>query len=98
MSMALCRFIKCTLIGEDNESIAGNNFIAPMNGTVVEVLASAGDHVKQGQAVIIIEAMKMQHTMQAPCDGVVAELFYAKGDLVDGGSELLNFVAGEDKA
>lgn len=83
--------------GEDNGAIAGNNFIAPMNGTVVEVLTNAGEHVKQGQAVIIIEAMKMQHTMQAPCDGVVAELFYAKGDLVDGGSELLNFMADQDK-
>lgn len=83
--------------GDDEEATGGNDFIAPMNGTIIEVLVDANEPVTQGQAVIIMEAMKMQHTMLAPSDGMVTELFCQQGDLVDGGTELLNFVATEEK-
>jgi propionyl-CoA carboxylase alpha chain len=47
---------------------------APMNGTVVAVEASAGDLVDAGQTLVIIEAMKMEHRVRAPADGVVSEV------------------------
>ncbi len=49
----------------------------------------AGDAVKKGQALAVMEAMKMEHTIAAPADGTVAELLYAPGDQVAEGAELL---------
>jgi len=62
---------------------------APMPGKVVSFAVQAGDTVKKGQALAVMEAMKMEHTIAAPADGVVQELLYAPGDQVTEGSELL---------
>ena len=62
---------------------------APMPGKVIAFLVAAGDAVTQGQALAVMEAMKMEHTLHAPRDGVVAELLYAVGDQVAEGGELL---------
>ncbi len=62
---------------------------APMPGKVVSLLVKAGDAVQRGQAVAVMEAMKMEHTLNAPRDGVVAEVLYALGDQVAEGGELL---------
>jgi len=62
---------------------------APMPGKVVAFLAQKGEAVKRGQALAVMEAMKMEHTVNAPRDGVVAELLYAVGDQVAEGGELL---------
>ena len=62
---------------------------APMPGKVVAFLAKAGDVVKQGQPLAVMEAMKMEHTIAAPRDGTIAELLYAVGDQVNEGGELL---------
>ncbi len=70
-------------------------FIAPMNGTIIEILASPGQSVASGATLIIMEAMKMEHAMQAPVDGIVGEIFYNVGDLVEGGTTLLDFEASE---
>jgi 3-methylcrotonyl-CoA carboxylase alpha subunit len=66
---------------------------APMPGKVVSFLAQPGDTVARGQALAVMEAMKMEHTISAPRDGVVAELLYAVGDQVAEGGELLRLVA-----
>lgn len=79
--------------GDDQQIADDNDFIAPMNGTIIEVLVRPNEKVNQGQAIIVMEAMKMQHTMQAPSAGIVTELFCQQGDLVDGGSQLLSFNA-----
>jgi 3-methylcrotonyl-CoA carboxylase alpha subunit len=60
-----------------------------MPGKVVGFLAKAGDRVQRGQALAVMEAMKMEHTITAPHDGVVEELLYAVGDQVAEGGELL---------
>ena len=78
--------------GDSDETTNDGHFIAPMNGTIVEVLVSGNSTVSEGQALIIMEAMKMQHTIHAPSDGIVSELFCTGGDLVDGGAVLLNFI------
>lgn len=68
---------------------------APMNGTIVELLIKAGSAVKKDQPLLVMEAMKMEHTIRAPQDGVLTEFYYQAGDLVDGGSELVAFEAAQ---
>ncbi|MEY2892278.1 MAG: hypothetical protein RJA98_2186 [Pseudomonadota bacterium] len=65
---------------------------APMPGKVVAFMAQPGDAVTRGQAVAVMEAMKMEHTLTAPRDGVVQALLYAVGDQVSEGGELLSLV------
>ena len=62
---------------------------APMPGKVVSFAVKAGDKVTKGQALAVMEALKMEHTIAAPGDGVVAELMYGPGDQVAEGAELL---------
>jgi 3-methylcrotonyl-CoA carboxylase alpha subunit len=62
---------------------------APMPGKVVSFAVKAGDKVAKGQALAVMEAMKMEHTIAAPADGTVAEVLYAPGDQVAEGAELL---------
>jgi len=64
---------------------------APMNGTMVSVLVNAGENVSKDQSLVIMEAMKMEHTIKAPSDGIINEIFFQAGDMVDGGAELLAF-------
>ena len=66
---------------------------APMPGKVVSFAVKAGDKVTRGQALAVMEAMKMEHTIAAPADGVVQELLYAPGDQVTEGAELLTLQA-----
>ena len=71
---------------------------APMPGKVVAFLAAAGEAVTRGQPLAVMEAMKMEHTLTAPRDGVVEELLYAVGDQVGEGAELLRLAAAEAPA
>jgi 3-methylcrotonyl-CoA carboxylase alpha subunit len=68
---------------------SGGRLTAPMPGKVISFLAKPGQAVKQGQALAVMEAMKMEHTINSPRDGTVAELLYAIGDQVNEGGELL---------
>ncbi len=67
----------------------GGRLTAPMPGKVVSFGVKAGDKVAKGQPLAVMEAMKMEHTIAAPVDGVVEELLYAPGDQVAEGAELL---------
>ncbi|MFZ4287835.1 acetyl/propionyl/methylcrotonyl-CoA carboxylase subunit alpha [Variovorax sp. HJSM1_2] len=67
----------------------GGRLTAPMPGKMVSFAVQAGDTVKKGQPLAVMEAMKMEHTIAAPADGVVAELLFAPGDQVPEGAELL---------
>ena len=67
----------------------GGRLTAPMPGKVVSIAVKAGDKVSKGQALAVMEAMKMEHTIAAPADGTVAEVLYAAGDQVAEGVELL---------
>jgi 3-methylcrotonyl-CoA carboxylase alpha subunit len=67
----------------------GGRLTAPMPGKVVSISVKAGDKVSKGQALAVMEAMKMEHTIAAPADGTVAEVLYAAGDQVAEGAELL---------
>jgi len=72
----------------EGEEAAGG-LMAPMPGTVVAVRVNPGDSVVQGDALIVVEAMKMEHTIAAPFDGEVRELCFEVGDQVEEGDELL---------
>ena len=69
----------------------GGRLTAPMPGKVVAVLAAKGQEVKKGDALVIMEAMKMEHTIAAPHDGVVDDILYGVGDQVADGAPLLAF-------
>jgi 3-methylcrotonyl-CoA carboxylase alpha subunit len=62
---------------------------APMPGKILATHVSAGQTVQRGDALVLMEAMKMEHTISAPGDGVVAELCYGAGDTVDEGAVLV---------
>jgi acetyl/propionyl-CoA carboxylase alpha subunit len=67
---------------------APGSLLAPMPGTVVRLPVTAGAHVRVGQAVIVLEAMKMEHTVTAPHEGTVTEIDTATGRTVDTGAVL----------
>src|SRR5690606_5318665 len=75
----------------DTDEAAGGQLTAPMPGKVVQVLVSEGAKVEKGQALMIIEAMKMEHTITAPARGVVAKLLFSAGDQVPESAVLLGF-------
>ena len=87
------QIIEIDLLAHSGESQQeGGRLTAPMPGKVVSFAVKAGDAVTKGQALAVMEAMKMEHTIAAPADGVVAELLYAPGDQVTEGAELLKLV------
>ncbi len=61
----------------------GTQVKAPMPGTILDVKVQEGQSVKKGQVLVILEAMKMENEIQAPCDGKVAGLAVRKGDSVE---------------
>jgi 3-methylcrotonyl-CoA carboxylase alpha subunit len=67
----------------------GGHLLAPMPGAVVAVLVKAGDTVSKGAPILVLEAMKMEHTIVAPASGRVAKLFYRAGEQVPEGAELV---------
>ncbi|MGL4573786.1 MAG: acetyl/propionyl/methylcrotonyl-CoA carboxylase subunit alpha [Burkholderiaceae bacterium] len=78
--------------GED--AFEGGRLTAPMPGRIVAVLAGSGSKVAKGTPLIVMEAMKMEHTIAAPADGKLEEVLYAVGDQVNEGAQLVRFAAG----
>jgi 3-methylcrotonyl-CoA carboxylase alpha subunit len=76
-----------------DDASEGGRLTAPMPGKVVSFSVKAGDVVKKGQPLAVMEAMKMEHTIAAPADGTVQELLFAPGDQVAEGAELLKLAA-----
>ncbi|MFC6287183.1 acetyl/propionyl/methylcrotonyl-CoA carboxylase subunit alpha [Nocardioides sp. GCM10027113] len=70
------------------DAVASGSLLAPMPGTVVSVAVAAGDEVAAGQQVLVLEAMKMQHTVSAPHAGVVAQIDVEPGRQVAAGEVL----------
>ncbi len=73
----------------------GGSLTAPMPGKVTAVHVKPGDAVLLGQPLMILEAMKMEHTIKAPIDGVVASVHFAPGDQASDGDVLIAFVQEE---
>jgi len=73
------------------QEVEGGRLTAPMPGKIVALLVEPGSVVERGTPLVIMEAMKMEHTISAPRDGVVAEIHFAVGAVVNEGAELLAF-------
>jgi 3-methylcrotonyl-CoA carboxylase alpha subunit len=65
--------------------------VSPLPGSVIQVLVGSGETVAKGQALMIIEAMKMEHTISAPKRGTVRQIYFSKGEQVAEGAQLLEF-------
>ncbi|HEX9036291.1 MAG TPA: biotin carboxylase N-terminal domain-containing protein [Ktedonobacterales bacterium] len=74
----------------DMASANAGSLTAPMPGVIVAMLVSPGERVRQGQPLVTLEAMKMEHTVRAPRHGIVTKAPYAPGDRVAAGAALLN--------
>jgi 3-methylcrotonyl-CoA carboxylase alpha subunit len=76
------------------EEVAAGSLLAPMPGAITALLVAVGDVVSRGQALLVLEAMKIEHTIAAPFDGRVSEIFFAKGQQVtQEGAELVRLEA-----
>jgi 3-methylcrotonyl-CoA carboxylase alpha subunit len=86
----LTRFDPLAHAGDED---AGGSLTAPMPGKVVALLAKPGVKVTKGTPLLVMEAMKMEHTITAPSDGTVEAFHFAAGDQVAEGAALLAFTA-----
>ena len=84
-----CRLKQASDSGHSPDEETSGNLISPMPGTIIEVTASAGQQVSKGDTLLVLEAMKIEHTIVAPRDGTVQALHYRAGDMVEEGVELL---------
>ena len=73
------------------EAAAANRIVAPMPGTVTRILAEPGTDVARSAPLLVLEAMKMEHTLRAPADGRLKAIRCAVGDFVQEGTELADF-------
>jgi pyruvate carboxylase subunit A/propionyl-CoA carboxylase alpha chain len=82
------QFKQLPRFGDPDAAVALGSLLAPMPGSVLRVAAAVGDTVTAGQPLIWLEAMKMEHTVTAPADGVLVELNVEPGMQVDVGAVL----------
>lgn len=74
--------------GSETEPAEGG-LSAPMPGTILEIHVKQGQRVREGQALMVMEAMKMEHRIQAPMAGEITKLHYSVGDRVEMGATLV---------
>jgi propionyl-CoA carboxylase alpha chain len=82
------RFVELPRFPESAREEDPGSLHAPMPGRIVKVMVGEGDDVTDGQVVIVLEAMKMEHSLRAPYDGVVRSVSAAPGDQVEAGTVL----------
>ncbi len=78
-----------------DESMDGNLVVAPMPGSIINIAIKPGDSVMPDDTLIIMEAMKMEHTLKAVRAGSIEELLVSVGDQVDAGAVLLSLMSEE---
>jgi 3-methylcrotonyl-CoA carboxylase alpha subunit len=85
-----------TTAGDRGHGGSAGRLTAPMPARVVKIAVAAGEHVSHNQPLMVLEAMKMEHVVEAPHSGVVTELCVRIGDQVAGGAQLLTLGSAED--
>ena len=89
------RFVVHDPVGESEQSTAdAGSLLAPMPGKIVATLVEAGSTVTRGTPLVVLEAMKMEHTLAAPADGIVHGYRAKAGEQVADGAVLVDFEAG----
>ncbi|MCC5812986.1 MAG: acetyl/propionyl/methylcrotonyl-CoA carboxylase subunit alpha [Ectothiorhodospiraceae bacterium] len=83
------------LVAGMEDELSEGSLTAPMPGMIRAVHVKAGDEVKEGDALLVLEAMKMEYTIRAFADGIVDHVNYVAGDQVSEGAELLAISSGE---
>ncbi|XP_067898435.1 methylcrotonoyl-CoA carboxylase subunit alpha, mitochondrial isoform X1 [Heterodontus francisci] len=83
------------LVGID-ASGSGGGAVAPMTGTIEKVFIKEGDHVKAGDSLMVMIAMKMEHTIKAPKAGVIEKVLYKEGSQANRHAALVKFVEEEN--
>jgi 3-methylcrotonyl-CoA carboxylase alpha subunit len=81
-------FEKAAVAEEEDPS---GRLVSPLPGSVIRVLVTGGETVAKGQPLMIIEAMKMEHTITAPRRGTVKQIYFGQGEQVVEGAQLLEF-------
>ena len=81
--------------GSGDEGGAGA-ITSPMPGKIIQMNVAAGDKVAKGDTLAVMEAMKMEHSLTAAADGVVADVFHEVGDQVDEGVTLIRLETEEE--
>jgi propionyl-CoA carboxylase alpha chain len=89
-------FVPVPRFVDPSDQVAEGSLLAPMPAAVTQVAVELGQTVSKGDVVVVVEAMKMQHTITAPSDGVVAELNVSVGQQVESGSVLAVIETGEE--
>lgn len=79
----------------EGDDIGGGGLTAPMPGKVINIQVNVGDKVEPGDVLLVMEAMKMEHSITAATGGVVEEIFFAVGDQVTEGAELIKLATDE---
>ncbi len=93
-SQGNCFYLSLANNHQDEDEISSDgNLTAPMPGTIISIEVEAGKKVAAGTKLLVLEAMKMEHAIIAPSAGVVDEIFFAVGDQVSEGSQLLQFTS-----
>ncbi len=76
--------------GEDETAVAQGKLVAPMPGSIIALQVAVGDTVQRGDLLMVLEAMKMEHSIVASAEATVSEIFFAVGDQVKEGEQLLS--------
>jgi biotin carboxyl carrier protein len=76
-------------IGLSSQKQSEGSLVAPMPGTIIEILVKEGQRVRKGQDLMVMEAMKMEHKIQSPKDGEVISISHKIGQRVDMGAILV---------
>ena len=79
------------------ESSASDRIVTPMPGKIIQLMVRPGDTVKKGQPLAVLEAMKMEHTLSAPADALVATVDVSQGDQVNEGAIVVRFAKEKTK-
>jgi acetyl/propionyl-CoA carboxylase alpha subunit len=79
-------------IGYSNQKQNEGSLVAPMPGTIIEILEKKGQRVRKGQSLMVMEAMKMEHKIQSPKDGEVLSISNEVGQTVEMGAVLVEIV------
>jgi 3-methylcrotonyl-CoA carboxylase alpha subunit len=86
------------LVESSGSAAMEGGLTAPMNGSIVRILVSPGQQVQAGDALIVVEAMKMEHTLRAATAGTVTSIFCGEGELVAEGVVLAELEEAADDA